>query len=313
MVNTRSNNDKPTSKEPPAEPVSKDTSGKPSTTSTKQQPHKPSPTTKPDKLKESPIQLKDPPEVQEQTKKSNALKADDDSSQVHSLPATPEHTMEPEKVYKLPPNTRITFKNPIGANINVNVVDDDDDDSDCKFLAVVPKPEVIEESHAPSLSVAPKRIDEAHAPASSKTSSPIEKVLLPTLSKKSGPEEIQREKRKASTMLPSGSPTINLSLKKKKECTTNQVNKCKFCHKTVCHEIKYGEFCAVQTRFYMKGKDVTTEGIHKTFATYYTSALRLDLFRKYGPDVELVDKLNPLPSCMLNKSYFACLNEYRMM
>ena len=117
--------------------VLKDTSN-PSPTSTKQQPHKPSPTTPPDKLKEPP-KVKDPPELKDQTK-TNALKADDNLSQVKLLPGTPEHTMDPKKTYTLPPNTRITFKNPAGANINVGVVDDDDDDddddSDCKVLGV---------------------------------------------------------------------------------------------------------------------------------------------------------------------------------
>lgn len=90
-------------------------------------------------------------------------------------------------------------------------------------------------------------------------------------------------------------------------------SKCNFCHQSICHNLKYGVFCARETRPYMKSENSSVEGMFKTYAKHYTIALKLDLFRKYGADVKLVVGMNELPSCMLNGTYLACLNEYEAM
>ena len=104
---------------------------------------------------------------------------------------------------------------------------------------------------------------------------------------------------------------VNMSRKEQNKGSGDvKTEKCPFCKRSVCHEGKYGEFCARETRLYMKSRGATKEGVHETYVTTYTIALKLDMFRKYGAQVELVGRFNPIPSCMLSRSYLGCLNEF---
>jgi hypothetical protein len=133
----------------------------------------------------------------------------------------------------------------------------------------------------------------------------------PPVTTSSSSAGVARRYTKKARKSPSPEITVVERKKIKVEKDEKKRSRCFFCRSKECHEDKYGAYCSIEARAYMKNRGATEEGLHDLFASYYTAALKLDLFRTFNGTVHHPVGLKQIPSCMMNQSYLKCVNEFR--
>ena len=86
---------------------------------------------------------------------------------------------------------------------------------------------------------------------------------------------------------------------------------CIHCHSNPCHDIIFGEFCAEDTRNYIRTGWYTESRVYNYFVASYKGAKKYRQWTKTG-GVSVKFDMNPsIPACLFNASYSGIVEELR--